>query len=149
MFSIHLALFIARSSSQFFLRPRLARSDRCVFFFPPRSPDLFFFFFFNDTATTEIYTLSLHDALPICKKGRAVSIHWSGCPAGCGNHQAADIGLRGSKINVDGKLVDAVTIYTGGRAGRGANGRNPQPASAPRGETPGGGVGGPVSGSRV
>ena len=24
-----------------------------------------FFFFFNDTATTEIYTLSLHDALPI------------------------------------------------------------------------------------
>src|SRR5256885_11968374 len=27
----------------------------------------FFFFFFNDTATTEIYTLSLHDALPICR----------------------------------------------------------------------------------
>src|SRR5438034_5418721 len=30
---------------------------------------LFFFFFFNDTATTEIYTLSLHDALPICPQG--------------------------------------------------------------------------------
>src|SRR3989441_11112677 len=28
-------------------------------------PSIFFFFFFNDTATTEIYTLSLHDALPI------------------------------------------------------------------------------------
>ena len=28
---------------------------------------LVFFFFFNDTATTEIYTLSLHDALPISK----------------------------------------------------------------------------------
>src|SRR3989449_10447851 len=28
-------------------------------------PRIFFFFFFNDTATTEIYTLSLHDALPI------------------------------------------------------------------------------------
>src|SRR3989442_7456299 len=27
---------------------------------------LLIFFFFNDTATTEIYTLSLHDALPIC-----------------------------------------------------------------------------------
>src|SRR3712207_7430228 len=27
---------------------------------------MFNFFFFNDTATTEIYTLSLHDALPIC-----------------------------------------------------------------------------------
>src|SRR5256885_15158242 len=33
----------------------------------------FFFFFFNDTATTEIYTLSLHDALPIsiCRFKRA------------------------------------------------------------------------------
>src|SRR2546430_17440547 len=30
------------------------------------SHNTFFFFFFNDTATTEIYTLSLHDALPIC-----------------------------------------------------------------------------------
>src|SRR2546430_17609123 len=29
----------------------------------------FFFFFFNDTATTEIYTLSLHDALPISSSG--------------------------------------------------------------------------------
>src|SRR5258708_21809585 len=29
-----------------------------------------FFFFFNDTATTEIYTLSLHDALPISLTGR-------------------------------------------------------------------------------
>src|SRR2546427_7896813 len=31
---------------------------------------LFFFFFFNDTATTEIYTLSLHDALPIYPRRR-------------------------------------------------------------------------------
>src|SRR5260370_37646822 len=31
----------------------------------------FFFFFFNDTATTEIYTLSLHDALPICAQDAA------------------------------------------------------------------------------
>src|SRR3712207_6955738 len=37
---------------------------------------LFLFFFFNDTATTEIYTLSLHDALPICpgQKGVACGI---------------------------------------------------------------------------
>src|SRR2546422_6279229 len=33
----------------------------------------FFFFFFNDTATTEIYTLSLHDALPICHVHSALS----------------------------------------------------------------------------
>src|SRR5438552_18629046 len=32
---------------------------------------IFFFFFFNDTATTEIYTLSLHDALPIWAPIRA------------------------------------------------------------------------------
>src|SRR3712207_7573175 len=32
------------------------------------------FFFFNDTATTEIYTLSLHDALPIWKPGIASSL---------------------------------------------------------------------------
>src|SRR5258705_10761140 len=31
---------------------------------------MLFFFFFNDTATTEIYTLSLHDALPICVSRR-------------------------------------------------------------------------------
>src|SRR2546422_10241850 len=32
---------------------------------------LLFFFFFNDTATTEIYTLSLHDALPISRPAAA------------------------------------------------------------------------------
>src|SRR5205807_10426096 len=39
---------------------------------------LFFFFFFNDTATTEIYTLSLHDALPIFARA-------FGAPAAVGN----------------------------------------------------------------
>src|SRR5260370_15552506 len=34
---------------------------------------LLFFFFFNDTATTEIYTLSLHDALPISLRVRVLS----------------------------------------------------------------------------
>src|SRR5438034_3875402 len=34
----------------------------------------FFFFFFNDTATTEIYTLSLHDALPISRNSKRVSV---------------------------------------------------------------------------
>src|SRR5205814_9797402 len=36
-------------------------ADRCLIYL--------IFFFFNDTATTEIYTLSLHDALPICDRG--------------------------------------------------------------------------------
>src|SRR5437667_12564957 len=34
---------------------------------------IFHFFFFNDTATTEIYTLSLHDALPIATTARTTS----------------------------------------------------------------------------
>src|SRR2546422_5232956 len=38
-------------------------------------PPFFYFFFFNDTATTEIYTLSLHDALPI---SREKAIFWLG-----------------------------------------------------------------------
>src|SRR5258708_11342210 len=40
------------------------------------------FFFFNDTATTEIYTLSLHDALPIClgrRRGRESPGGRDGC----------------------------------------------------------------------
>src|SRR5260364_263562 len=34
----------------------------------PKGVSVFVFFFFNDTASTEIYTLSLHDALPICDR---------------------------------------------------------------------------------
>ena len=49
--------------------------------------------------------------------GNPLTIHWSGCPAGCGNHEAADIGLRGFKTKIDGKLVDAVAVYVGGRTG--------------------------------
>src|ERR1043165_10167957 len=37
------------------------------------------FFFFNDTATTEIYTLSLHDALPICRRHRRSAPRAAGC----------------------------------------------------------------------
>src|SRR3989442_3762226 len=37
---------------------------------------LLFFFFFNDTATTEIYTLSLHDALPIYPENSLAAVPW-------------------------------------------------------------------------
>src|SRR2546429_5780494 len=47
------------------------------------------FFFFNDTATTEIYTLSLHDALPICP-GRAC--HPSHPPPGRRRRRARSLG---------------------------------------------------------
>ena len=45
----------------------------CIFFFFFLYYFLFFSFFFNDTATTEIYTLSLHDALPIFKIAEALA----------------------------------------------------------------------------
>src|SRR5215208_8365185 len=43
----------------------------------------FFFFFFNDTATTEIYTLSLHDALPIPIRARPSTSSGRPSPARC------------------------------------------------------------------
>src|SRR2546422_10542101 len=49
-------------------------------FFRSTSPFFIsFFFFFNDTATTEIYTLSLHDALPICCR-RSVRLSCTALP---------------------------------------------------------------------
>src|SRR3712207_8894431 len=51
---------------------------------------LFFFFFFNDTATTEIYTLSLHDALPIL------------------NERPLPIGRRGERRDPGVRLVPAL-----------------------------------------
>src|SRR5258708_31048595 len=47
-------------------------------------PHILFLFFFNDTATTEIYTLSLHDALPICLAAdRRTSARLSACDMRC------------------------------------------------------------------
>src|SRR3712207_7315495 len=46
---------------------------------------LLFFFFFNDTATTEIYTLSLHDALPISWEAwDLLGMGWDGLGTGMG-----------------------------------------------------------------
>jgi len=68
---------------------------------------------------TKSRAIALSEALQnkISNGGNPLSIHWSGCPAGCGNHQAADIGFRGFKTRIDGNIVDAVAIYTGGRTG--------------------------------
>jgi len=48
---------------------------------------------------------------------KPITMHWSGCPAACGNHLVADIGLLGKKAKIDGKVVDAVDVYVGGRSG--------------------------------
>ena len=48
---------------------------------------------------------------------KPITMHWSGCPASCGNHLVADVGLLGKKTKIDGKVVEAVDIYVGGRSG--------------------------------
>ena len=58
-------------------------------------------------------------------------IHWSGCPAGCGNHESADLGFRGFKTKVDGRLVEAVAVYMGGRTGAFAEAGNEVLATVP------------------
>jgi ferredoxin-nitrite reductase len=50
-------------------------------------------------------------------KTRPITVRWSGCPASCGNHHTADIGLQGCKVRVDGKVVDGVHVFVGGRGG--------------------------------
>ena len=46
-----------------------------------------------------------------------INMHWSGCPAGCGNHLVADIGLLGKKMRRGNEVIEAVDIYMGGRTG--------------------------------
>jgi ferredoxin-nitrite reductase len=50
-------------------------------------------------------------------KTKPVTIHWSGCPAGCGNHAVADVGLLGRNTRQNGKVIDAVDVFVGGRSG--------------------------------
>ena len=51
---------------------------------------------------------------------RPVRIHWTGCPNSCGQPQVADIGLMGTKTRKDGKTVEGVDIYMGGKVGKDA-----------------------------
>src|SRR5258706_16455516 len=64
----------------------------------------FFFFFFNDTATTEIYTLSLHDALPISLR------HWN-----VGKGQKVGIVGLGGLGHMGVKFAKAKSVDLGGR----------------------------------
>jgi len=50
-------------------------------------------------------------------KTQPLRMHWSGCPAGCGNHAVADIGLLGKNIKLNGDIVEAVDVFAGGAAG--------------------------------
>ncbi len=48
---------------------------------------------------------------------KLLTMHWSGCPAGCGNHSTADIGLLGKNVKIGDEVVDAVDVFVGGRSG--------------------------------
>jgi nitrite reductase (NADH) large subunit len=52
-----------------------------------------------------------------------LTIHWSGCSAGCGQHQVATIGLQACRTRVNGKVVDAANVCVRGKTG-------PQPVVA-------------------
>lgn len=50
-----------------------------------------------------------------------VRIHWTGCPNSCGQAQAGDIGLMGTKAKKDGQVVEGVNLFTGGKVGKDAH----------------------------
>src|SRR5215203_7245221 len=86
----------------------------------------FLVFFFNDTATTEIYTLSLHDALPIQRRFDdldylhdigELDLNISGCMNSCGHHHIGHIGILG----VDKQGAEFYQISIGGAQGNEAS----------------------------
>jgi NAD(P)H-nitrite reductase large subunit len=48
---------------------------------------------------------------------KLLTMHWSGCPAGCGNHAGSDIGLLGKNAKIGDEIVDAVDVFVGGQSG--------------------------------
>lgn len=52
---------------------------------------------------------------------REIRMHWTGCPNSCGQVQVADIGLMGSPAKKDGKAVEGVKIFLGGKIGEEAH----------------------------
>lgn len=51
---------------------------------------------------------------------KPVRIHWTGCPNSCGQPQVADIGLLGTKVRKNGKTLEGVDLYLGGKVGKDA-----------------------------
>jgi ferredoxin-nitrite reductase len=75
---------------------------------------------FCNLALIDTKTRALELAREFEKKfgtARPISVRWSGCPASCGNHHTADVGLQGCKVKVDGKIVDGAHVFVGGRGG--------------------------------
>jgi ferredoxin-nitrite reductase len=52
---------------------------------------------------------------------KPVRFHWTGCPNSCGQPQVADIGLMGTKVRKEGRTLEGVDIYMGGKVGKEAH----------------------------
>ena len=69
---------------------------------------------------TKSYALEVARELERRTGGRRtlpLSIHWSGCPASCGLHQVASIGLQGCRSRIAGEVVDAAHVTVNGKSG--------------------------------
>jgi NAD(P)H-nitrite reductase large subunit len=69
---------------------------------------------------TKSYAIELARELEKRTEGRKLqplTMHWSGCPAGCGMHQVATIGLQGCRSRVNGQVVDAAHVCVKGQTG--------------------------------
>lgn len=71
---------------------------------------------------TKNRALALIEALDAeVELARPVRVHWTGCPNSCGQPQVADIGLMGTKARKNGKAVDGVDMFMGGKVGKDAH----------------------------
>jgi ferredoxin-nitrite reductase len=69
---------------------------------------------------TKGWALKVAQELERRTEGRKVlplTMHWSGCPAGCGLHSVATIGLQGCRSRVGGAVVDAAHVSVKGKTG--------------------------------
>ena len=69
---------------------------------------------------TKGYAIDIARELERRTAGRKVlpmTMHWSGCPAGCGMHQVATIGLQGCRSRINGEVVDSAHVYVNGKSG--------------------------------
>jgi NAD(P)H-nitrite reductase large subunit len=69
---------------------------------------------------TKGYAIQVARELERRTEGRKIlplTMHWSGCPAGCGLHQVATIGLQGCRSRINGNIVDSAHVCVKGQSG--------------------------------
>src|SRR2546430_12778587 len=111
-----------------------------VLVFVARRTVFFFFFFFNDTATTEIYTLSLHDALPISRRARRrISLErpvTGFCRAGASPAERANGDRKSTRLNSSHSQISYAVFCLKKKKKKKANSIALQLNRAPNTDTP-------------